>query len=66
MQIVFNGEPREVGANVTVAELLAQLGLTPRQVAVEVNLEIAPRDRHGDWVLQDGDRVEVVTLVGGG
>jgi len=66
MNIIFNGEPREVADGITVAELLAELNMTPRFVAVEVNLELAPRVGHAAHVLRDGDRVEVVTLVGGG
>lgn len=66
MKIIYNGEPREVKDELTVAELLAQLNLTPRFVAVEVNLELAPRDGHRTHVLRDGDQIEVVTLVGGG
>ena len=66
MKIVFNGETREVAAAITVADLLAQLELDPRRVAVEVNLELTPRDRHAETRLQEGDQLEVVTLVGGG
>ncbi len=66
MNIIFNGEPREVADDITVAALLAELNLTPRFVAVEVNLELAPRGGHEQRVLRDGDQVEVVTLVGGG
>jgi thiamine biosynthesis protein ThiS len=66
MRIYFNGEPRDVGDRTTVAELLQQLELEPRYVAVEVNLELVPRARHAAHVLQAEDRLEVVTLVGGG
>ena len=66
MVIVFNGEPRETAENITIADLLEDLNLTPRHVAVEVNREIVPRASHRDHVLRDGDRLEVVTLVGGG
>jgi sulfur carrier protein len=66
MNIVCNGEPRDVAENTTVAQLLELLGLEPRQVAVEVNLELVPRNQHRDFVLHAGDRLEVVTLVGGG
>ena len=65
MNILVNGEPREVPAGFSVAQLLDQLQLT-RHVAVEVNLEILPRRQHAERVLLEGDRVEVVTLVGGG
>lgn len=66
MNIIYNGEPREVTHGMTVAELLAELNLTPRFVAVEVNLELSPRGGHEKHILHDGDQVEVVTLVGGG
>ena len=66
MQITFNGEPRQLAANTTVATLLDELKVTTRHVAVEVNFEVIPRERHAETVLHDGDQVEVVTLVGGG
>jgi thiamine biosynthesis protein ThiS len=66
MKIVFNGDDREVRDDLTIAELLEELALDPKRVAVEVNLELAPRDRHADTHLYDGDQLEVVTLVGGG
>jgi sulfur carrier protein len=46
--------------------LLAELGVTERHVAVEVNLELVPRGRHAAHELREADRLEVVTLVGGG
>lgn len=64
--IRFNGEDCELGDATSVLELLARFDLKSKQVAVEVNQEIAPRERHAEWMLQDGDSVEVVTLVGGG
>jgi sulfur carrier protein len=66
MKIQVNGQPREVGDGSTVANLLGELGLTQPHVAVELNLEVVPRAQHGDTELHDGDRLEVVTLVGGG
>lgn len=65
MTIWHNGEPREVADGTTVAAWLSTLD-TSRHVAVEVNEEVVPRARHGEWRLRDGDRVEVVSLVGGG
>ena len=61
-----NGQDREAAAGTTVAALLVELGMEPRHVAVEVNLELVPRARHAERVLCDGDRLEIVTLVGGG
>ena len=66
MQVVVNGEPREVPAGATVETLLAALGLAGRPVAVERNREIVPRSVHGATPLAEGDRVEIVTMVGGG
>jgi thiamine biosynthesis protein ThiS len=66
LSITCNGEPRSVAPGTTVAALLAELGLEPRQVAVEVNLELVPRARHAERPLHAGDRLEIVTLVGGG
>ncbi|MCH8923923.1 MAG: sulfur carrier protein ThiS [Planctomycetes bacterium] len=66
MKIVYNGERRQVDEELSVAGLLNELGLDPRQLAVEVNLQLVPRDRHAECPLHEGDRVEVVTLVGGG
>jgi sulfur carrier protein len=66
MQITVNGKPRELEAGTTVAALLESLGLEPRGLAVERNLELVPRAEHSTTALRAGDRIEVVTLVGGG
>jgi len=66
MKIVFNGEERETSRHMTIASLLKELNLPPNRVAVEVNMQVVPRDRQAGYVLQEGDRLEVVTLVGGG
>ena len=66
MQIEVNGQRREVADGTTIAGLLSELDVKVPHVAVEVNLEVVPRAQHGATALQDGDRLEVVTLVGGG
>lgn len=66
MTITLNGKPHEVQRAVTIGQLLAELELAVRHVAVEVNQEIVPRNLHAEHRLQEGDQVEVVTLVGGG
>ena len=66
MTIVLNGEPQTVADAITISQLLAESQLNPRQVAVEVNRELVPRERHAEYQLRDGDELEVVTLVGGG
>lgn len=64
--ILLNGEEREIPAGITVAELLRRLGLAGKPVAVERNLEVVPLAKHAETGLQTGDRLEIVTLVGGG
>jgi sulfur carrier protein len=66
MIIVVNGQERALAAPVTVAALLDELGMGERRVAVEVNREIVPRSRHGEFQIKDRDRVEVVFAIGGG
>ena len=66
MEIIVNDETREISDGSTVAELLALLKMEPRYLAVERNLELIPRARHAECVLEPGDRLEIVTLVGGG
>jgi thiamine biosynthesis protein ThiS len=66
MKITVNDRPHEVVAGTTLAELLDEMGLQPKLVAVEVNLQVVPRQQHGQCTLQEGDRLEIVTLVGGG
>ncbi len=62
----INGEQRPLPCPLSVAELLVQLGHDRRRVAVEVNEDVVPALRHAEHLLADGDRVEIVTLVGGG
>ena len=66
MQITVNGEVRDIAAGTTVAGLLEELGMRPKFVAVERNLELIPRARHAECELAENDKLEVVTLVGGG
>ena len=65
MRIEVNGEHREIDAG-TILDLVETLGLNPKKVAVERNLEIVPRSLHGETALAEGDRIEIVQLVGGG
>ncbi len=66
MQIQLNGEPRELASDTSILQLLEQLDLVGRRVAVELNLDIVPRSAHATTILQPGDRVEVVHAIGGG
>jgi thiamine biosynthesis protein ThiS len=66
LDIEVNGEARRVDPATTVAELIASLGLAAEHVAVERNREIVPRAAHAETALSAGDRLEIVTFVGGG
>jgi sulfur carrier protein len=66
MHLTINGERREIAGTPTVLELLGTLGLTQGPVAVELNREIVPRAEHGSRLVQDGDVLEIVHMVGGG
>ena len=66
VELMVNGEPREVPAGATVLDLVAGLGRDPRTVAVEHNGEILPRAHWGGTSLAAGDRLEVVHFVQGG
>lgn len=64
--ITVNDEPRTFPDPITVAELLTHLGKDAKKLAVEVNRDLVPRTEHAGRRLNDGDAVEIVTLVGGG
>jgi thiazole synthase len=64
--IHVNGDLRHVTVGLTLAEMLRELGLDPRKVAVERNLEIVPRAAFDEAVVEEGDRLEIVHFVGGG
>jgi thiamine biosynthesis protein ThiS len=66
MQILLNGERREFEDGITIDKLLEELKLAGKPVAVEVNLDLVIKARHAEIRLSPNDRVEVVTLVGGG
>lgn len=66
MRLILNGNPREVPELATVAELAAWLKLPAFGSAVELNGEVIPRALHPATPIGEGDRLEVVRLVGGG
>lgn len=66
MRIEVNGEPMAVADRMTVQGLLESLSIRSERVAVEVNLDVIRRDARQSHVLSEGDRVEVVSFVGGG
>lgn len=66
ISITVNGSERRITSGTTLRALIADLGLTGQPVAAEVNKAVVPFRRHAEHQLAEGDRVELVTLVGGG
>jgi thiamine biosynthesis protein ThiS len=64
--VTVNGETLQLASGSTVADLLKTLAVEPARVAVEHNLRVVPRAEHAAVRLNHGDRVEIVTFVGGG
>ena len=65
MNLTINGEQRSFEASITVEQLLGQIGLDPRKVAVERNFEIVPKSEYDGMALDDGDKLEIVHFMGG-
>ncbi|KZX67098.1 MULTISPECIES: sulfur carrier protein ThiS [unclassified Alcanivorax] len=65
MKLTVNGDTLTLDGT-TIADLVTQLNLTGRRLAVEVNRDIVPKSQHGDFTLKDGDVVEIVHAIGGG
>jgi thiamine biosynthesis protein ThiS len=66
VQVIVNGDAQTLSDGATVAGLLVQHDLIPQRVAVEVNEQLVRRAEYAQTPLREGDRVEIVTLVGGG
>jgi sulfur carrier protein len=66
MQIQVNGEPLEVAERSSLSDLVAQLELAGKRIAIELNLEIVPRSAYANTLLEAGDRIEIVHAIGGG
>jgi sulfur carrier protein len=66
MDVTINGERREIPEGLTVATLLAHLGMGSDRVAIERNLDILPRARWNETRVEAGDNLEIVHFVGGG
>ena len=66
IRITVNGKDVELDSPMTVQQLLETTHVPPNYLAVEVNTDVVPREAYTDLMVQNGDQVEVVTLVGGG
>jgi thiamine biosynthesis protein ThiS len=66
LRVYVNGEPRELSAPLSLAELVTQLDLPAARIAVELNRVVVRRNEWSTTVIQDNDRIEIVHFVGGG
>jgi thiamine biosynthesis protein ThiS len=66
MRLVINGDEKHFADGLSLADLMAQLGMKPDRVAVELNREIIARAQWAQTALHDGDKLEIVHFVGGG
>jgi sulfur carrier protein len=66
VKLTVNGEEKTLPDGCTLARLVRELGLERNPIAIELNRQVVPRDRHAGTPLAEGDRIEIVTLVGGG
>jgi thiamine biosynthesis protein ThiS len=66
ISVTVNGEARSIPAESSICDMLQAIGLDPRKVAVEHNLEVVPRSTLGDVRVGEGDSFEIVHFVGGG
>ena len=66
MTVTLNGEEKRLPEGVTLQDLVRELALEKHAIAVELNRSVVPKDRYAATSLAEGDRLEIVTLVGGG
>ena len=66
IEVTVNGTKCEIERPMSIDELVQTVDVPPNYLAVEINREVVPREDHGTTLVQAGDEVEVVTLVGGG
>ncbi len=66
MNVTVNGESRSLDAEASLAQLLQELGLQDKRIAVEVNRDIVPRSEYDSFRLSENDTIEIVNAIGGG
>ncbi|MEK7990201.1 MAG: sulfur carrier protein ThiS [Thiotrichaceae bacterium] len=66
MEIELNGEPKQIAQQATIQDLLVELALTQKRLAIELNQQIIPRSQFEQTILKSNDKVEVVHAIGGG
>jgi len=66
MNVLINGKTKTIEDDLHLDQLIEQLELTGKRLAVEINQEIIPKSEHGKYQIKDGDRIEIVHAIGGG
>lgn len=66
MDLFVNGEQKQLKDGASLHDLVAEMGLLEKRIAIEVNEEIIPRSQHAEYSLQAQDKVEIVHAIGGG
>lgn len=66
MKIRVNGRELDVRSGMVLSQLLKELDIETRGIAVEIDREIVPKSQYGNYVLREGNRIEIVQMVGGG
>ena len=66
MQINLNGKPETIVDNISMVDLIQQLELQDKRIAIEVNESLLPRSAFADYLLKENDQIEIVHAIGGG
>lgn len=66
MKITLNGECKALTSKISLRQLVSELGLNNKRLAIEVNQEIVPRGKYDTHLLQEADQVEIIHAIGGG
>ena len=66
MQITLNGEVTALDDGTHLSQLIEQLGIEGKRIAIELNREIIPKSEHASYEIKNGDTIEIVHAIGGG
>jgi len=66
IKIKLNNQDKDIEDNSSISALIKLLGLNPHSIVTEVNLNIIKKDKRENYILKDGDKVEIITFLGGG
>ena len=66
MNILLNNKPEKLFNGLTIKKLLEQKNIKNKYFAIEINRKIIPKSKHDSYVIKDGDKIEIITAIGGG